>query len=65
MALNDDIETLKAAIYSGTKRVKYRDREVEYNSVDDMIRVLNKMLVSNQTTKPTISIVAPAMDKGL
>lgn len=65
MALSDDIEALKAAIHSGTKRVKYRDREVEYHSVEDMLRVLNMMTASNQTTKPTISIVAPAMDKGL
>jgi hypothetical protein len=65
VALSDDIETLKAAIYSGTKRVKYRDREVEYNSVDDMLRVLGKMTASNQTTKPVLNIVAPAMDKGI
>lgn len=34
---------LKAAIASGAKRVKYADKEVEYNSVTDMLRVLGLM----------------------
>ena len=33
----DQLETLEAAIASGTKKVKYADKEVEYNSIQDML----------------------------
>lgn len=35
-----DRDRLKAAIASGTKKVKYADKEVEYHSVPDMLRAL-------------------------
>lgn len=35
--------TLKEAISTGTKKVKYADKEVEYQSLSDMMRVLSIM----------------------
>lgn len=34
----DDLDKLDAAIASGAKKVKYRDREVEYQSTDEMLK---------------------------
>lgn len=36
MSIADDIAALHAAIASGVKRVREGDREVEYQSFDDM-----------------------------
>ncbi len=33
-------DTLQRAIFSGTRRVQFTDRAVEYNSVDDMRKTL-------------------------
>ena len=33
-------DTLQRAIFSGTRRVQYTERAVEYNSVDDMRKAL-------------------------
>ena len=33
-------DTLQRAIYSGTRRVQFTDRSVEYNSVDEMRKAL-------------------------
>ena len=33
-------DTLQRAIFSGTRRVQFTDRAVEYNSVDDMRKAL-------------------------
>lgn len=37
----DDLNKLKDAIATGAKRVKYADKEVEYNSFDDMVKAKN------------------------
>lgn len=39
----DDIDALKAAMAKGTKRVRYASGEVEYQSVDDMRKLLADM----------------------
>lgn len=39
------LQTITDAIASGAKKVKYGDKEVEYNSVSDMIRV--QLLMKN------------------
>lgn len=39
----EDIATLKAAIAKGVRSVKYQDKEVVYNSIDDMLRALRLM----------------------
>jgi hypothetical protein len=33
-------DTLQRAIFSGTRRVQFTDRAVEYNSIDDMRKAL-------------------------
>jgi len=33
-------DTLQRAIFSGTRRVQFTDRMIEYNSVDDMRKAL-------------------------
>ena len=38
-----DIDKLKAALASGHRRVRYTSGEVEYQSVDDMLKVLAEM----------------------
>jgi hypothetical protein len=35
----DDLAALDAAIASGAKKVKYSDREIEYQSLSDMLKV--------------------------
>lgn len=35
-----DIEALEKAIATGATRVKYADKEVEYRSLDEMLRTL-------------------------
>lgn len=37
------LEALDSAIVQGALRVKYADKEVEYRSLDDMIRLRNMM----------------------
>ena len=39
----DQLNALDAAIASGTKSVKYADKEVEYQSLADMLRVRDLM----------------------
>lgn len=39
----DDIEKLETAIASGHSSVSYKDRTVDYRSVDEMERILRKM----------------------
>ena len=39
-----DIDTIKAAIATGAKKVRYRDgREVEYRTMDEMLTALTRM----------------------
>jgi hypothetical protein len=33
-----DLDKLEAAIATGARRVKYADKEVEYQSIDDMLK---------------------------
>lgn len=39
----DDITSLEKAIAQGALRVKYSDKEVEYRSLNEMIRLLDLM----------------------
>jgi hypothetical protein len=39
----DDIDALKAAMSKGVKRVRYTSGETEYQSVDDMRKLLADM----------------------
>lgn len=44
MALQDDIDALKAAIRSGHLQVQYEDKRVTYRSLDEMKSILEDML---------------------
>jgi hypothetical protein len=50
---SDDIAALERAIASGARKVKFRDREVEYRSLDEMREALR--LVRGATTGGTKS----------
>ena len=39
----ENLELLEQAIVEGVKRVKYSDKEVEYRSLDEMIKLRNMM----------------------
>lgn len=39
----EKLKALEAAIAEGVKRVKYSDKEVEYRSIDEMLRVRDLM----------------------
>ncbi|VUD48467.1 hypothetical protein TDB9533_01239 [Thalassocella blandensis] len=43
MATQAEIEELEKAINSGVKKVKYRDRETEYRSIEEMKGILRSM----------------------
>lgn len=38
-----DLEALEKAIASGTTRVKYSDREVNYRTLDEMLKIRDMM----------------------
>lgn len=38
-----DLETLEKAVAQGTLRVKYADKEIEYRSLNEMLRLLDLM----------------------
>lgn len=65
MATQADLDKLEAAIFTGTRRVKYQDKEVEYNSIDDMKKARNLLIMKLQTAKPLeITMVSPEYDGG-
>jgi hypothetical protein len=40
----DDLDAIERAIASGTTRVRYKDREVQYASLEDLMRIRRLML---------------------
>ncbi len=55
-------DTLQRAILSGTRRVQFTDRAVEYNSIDDMRKALADIDTAIATaTGPTPSSFSLAM----
>jgi hypothetical protein len=40
----DDLDAIERAIASGTTRVRYKDREVQYASLEDLMRIRRMML---------------------
>lgn len=57
-----DIEALESAIKTGAQRVRYRDREVEYRSIADMLALRDAMIRSLSTRK--ISHALASYSKG-
>lgn len=43
MVTQADIDTLSQAIYSGVKKVKFKDRETEYRDLSEMKATLSDM----------------------
>jgi hypothetical protein len=42
----EDLETIRRAIATGELRVRYADREVEYRSIDDLLKAEKRILGS-------------------
>lgn len=41
---SDDLDRIRAAIATGELRVRYADREVEYRSIDDLLKAEQRIL---------------------
>jgi len=54
----ENLLALEQAIVEGVKRVKYSDKEVEYRSLDDMIKTRNLM-------RKELCLDKSSTDKGL
>ena len=59
-------DTLQRAIYSGTRRVQYRDRLTEYNSIDEMRKALADLdasiAVAAGTAPPSFTLAMHSRD---
>lgn len=53
-----NLEALEEAIAGGEKRVKYSDKEIEYRSLDEMLRLRDLMLKK-------LGLTSSCGDKGL
>lgn len=58
-----DLDKLETAIAAGVRRVKYSDKEVEYQSVDDMIKV-RELIRQELTTSPRPQRIYASFSKG-
>ena len=61
----EDLRVLDAAIATGARRVKYADREVEYRTLDDMLRVRDALRATMADSTPRAEVFNPIFDKGL
>jgi len=61
----DQLDALDAAIASGTKRVKYADKEVEYQSLEQMLRIRGLMIDELGLNKPVITEQLTSYNKGV
>lgn len=61
----EQLDTLDAAIASGSKRVKYADKEVEYQSLDDMLRVRDLMAQELGLVSPASKRKLASFNKGV
>ena len=59
-------DALQRAIFSGTRRVQFTDRAVEYNSVDDMRKALadidNAIATASGSTPSSFSLAMHSRD---
>lgn len=67
MAFNtEDIAALKAAIAKGVRKVKQGDEEIEYSSLDDMLRALRIMQAEVGGSSPShLHVSYPQTSRGL
>lgn len=57
-----DLDAIKTAIASGSKKVQYQDRSVEYNSLSELLRV--KALIENELGMRRQKHVYPVHSRG-
>ena len=65
---SDDLAALDTAIKSGARRVAYRDRTVDYHSLDEMLKlraVMQAEIVTDERTTYGTRRVYPEYDKGI
>lgn len=51
-----DLDTLEAAIATGTRSVRYGDKQVDYKTLDEMLRARNIM-------RAELGLISPASKK--
>lgn len=59
-----DIDALQAAVNSGVKRVKYNDRETEYQSLAEMMELLATLKMELAAANGTPRYIKIATRKG-
>lgn len=59
------LDALEASLSLGSTKVKYQDREVEYRSLDEMMRLRNLMRTEMGLSPGQIKKVNPYFDQGL
>ena len=62
---SDDLEKIEAAIAEGALRVKYKDKEVEYRSLREMLQVRDLIKASIGGKKTRGTRLKAEFDKGL
>lgn len=60
-----DLQMLEKAIAQGALRVKYADKEIEYRSLDDMLRLADLMRKDLGTVNPNAGRKYADFNKGL
>lgn len=61
----DQLAAVEEAISLGATRVRYADREVQYNSLTDLLRLRDRMRVALGLADPASSRRYGAFSKGL
>lgn len=64
-SLTDDIAALEKAIRRGVNSVSYKDRKVDYRSLDEMERTLARMKREAGESDSTRKRTTPTYDRGL
>ena len=64
MATQADLDALRAAINEGISRVQYADRSVDYRSLNEMIRIEQRMAREIEV-QPVKGRLTPTFCKGL
>lgn len=63
MATQADLDALEAAIFSGTKRVEYSDKKVEYQSMKEMLQARDLLKKELGQTTGRFYRLKPEFDK--
>lgn len=58
-----DLDAIKAAIAGGSVKVKYADREVQYQTLTDLLKIKN--LIEKELGQGGKKFVYPAHSKGV